>query len=82
MYFAKHKSVRFGIHVEELFISPDGDQTWYKNYQRHRTNGPTVICADGTRYWHRNNKLHRTDGAAIIYPNGYKEWWENGRKIK
>jgi hypothetical protein len=55
-----------------------GNECWYLNDQRHRTDGPSVIWPDGSQEWWINGKLHRTDGPAVTYPDGTQWWYLNG----
>ena len=38
-------------------IYPDGNESWYKDNQRHRDNGPAAIYPDGTESWYEDGKL-------------------------
>ena len=53
--------------------------TYYKNYKKHREDGPAVVNKWG-EYWYQNDKRHRDDGPAVIMPNGDKEWWQHGKR--
>jgi hypothetical protein len=64
-----------GRHVDEY-----GDIRWYRNNQRHREDGPAVICANGYKAWFRNDQYHREDGPAVIYADGSKKWYRNGQR--
>jgi hypothetical protein len=55
-------------------------QSWYKNGDRHRENGPAVILKSGFKSWWINGKRHREDGPAVIHQNGDKSWWINGKR--
>ena len=54
-----------------------GQQEWYLNDRRHRTDGPAVIHADGTQAWYENGQRHRTDGPAVIHADGTQRWYVN-----
>ena len=53
--------------------------TYYKNYKKHREDGPAVVNKWG-EYWYQNDKKHRDDGPAVIMPNGDKEWYQHGKR--
>ncbi len=53
-------------------------KVWYKNGERHRTDGPASIGYDGTKCWYQNGRFHREDGPAIIQANGAESWWKHG----
>jgi hypothetical protein len=53
-------------------------KSWFKNGQRHRDNGPALICPYGSQHWYKNGLEHREDGPAVI-TEGYEEWKQNGK---
>jgi hypothetical protein len=60
-----------------------GDQEWFLNGKRHRTDGPAVIEAggEGIVRWFNNGYLHREDGPASKAPNGAKGWYLKDKLI-
>ena len=64
-----------------LNIDKYGHNRWYLNGERHRTDGPAILCKDGTKHWYINGKRHRTDGPAIEHSNGDKFWYINGVEL-
>ena len=58
-----------------LIVDTDGNQRWYLNDKRHRTDGPAVVYADGTQHWYLDGKRHRIDGPAIVSVDGDQEWY-------
>jgi hypothetical protein len=55
----------------------NGDQIWYLDDKRHRTDGPAIEYANGNKSWYLNGNRHRTDGPAIEHPEGYRSWFLN-----
>lgn len=49
--------------------------------ERHRLDGPAIVCDDGRKEWHVHDLLHRIDGPAIERADGVKEYWINGTKF-
>ena len=57
------------------YVDPFGNETWFKDGNCHREDGPARISSDGTIMWYKDGQLHREDGPAIIRANGKKEWY-------
>lgn len=64
----------------KIIIDKDGNEVWYYNNKKHRTDGPAVIWVCGGTEWWVNGRLHRRDGPAVIYASNEKEWWVNGKR--
>jgi hypothetical protein len=63
------------------FTYPNGTQSWWKDDELHREDGPAVIWPNGTQFWYINGKYHREDGPAIIRPDGTQYWYINDKEI-
>jgi hypothetical protein len=59
------------------YVDPFGNETWFKDGNCHREDGPARISSDGTIMWYKDGQLHREDGPAIIFPEGEVRWYLN-----
>jgi len=59
-------------------IDGENNLLWYKNGQRHRSDGPAVEGTKGQKFWYIKGKLHRLDGPAVEWHDGRKFWFLNG----
>ena len=67
--------------VYTVKVYANGDEYWFnEEEQRHRENGPAVICSDGDKQYYINGKRHREDGPAVICYSGTKKYYINGKR--
>ena len=59
-------------------VLSDGTQSWYKNGEFHRDDGPAVIWNNGSQLWYKDGILCRENGPAVIYKDGTQHWIKNG----
>ena len=77
MYYMEGSLV--GIILTKLV---DGTQTWWKDGELHRTDGPAIESSNGHCEWWKDGKLHRLDGPAIERRNGSVEWYVDHKHIR
>jgi len=64
-----------GKHVNQY-----GDQTWFKDGERHRDGAPAFISPTGFRSWYQYGKLHRTDGPAAYNLKKGAAWYQYDKR--
>lgn len=67
--------------MDEFFVDAMGDQRWYRDGYRHRSDGPAVIRADGTELWYwQDNEIsmqHHPFVQALHRYDLYSKWERN-----
>ena len=62
-----------------LITMPSGEQTWYKDNEKHRDDDlPAIIYADGDQFWLIAGLQHRENNPSSIYSSGNVRWCLRG----
>lgn len=59
-------------------IDSNGIETWKRNGQLHREDGPAMVEPNGALHWFYRHERHRTDGPAMIRADGREFWFVYG----